>query len=122
RDRPVNFAIPSATIRVSTRFNEHRSGGRVFAALHRRMALISLVTFLVLGVIVMIIAKALLPGRDPGIGITLLLGTAAQLVAWIVGRFLGSNRFGQPWSFFLSIGVACLLLYAYRESGLDDVQ
>ena len=80
-----------------------------------------LVVFIFIGLIVATIAKALQPGRDPGPGITLLLGTAAQIAAWFGGRLLGLDRYGQPWSFVLSIGAAVALLYAYREAGLDEV-
>lgn len=81
----------------------------------------SLLAFIFIGLIVATIAKAVMPGRDPGVGITILLGSAAQIVAWFGTRLIGWDRFGQPWSFFLSIGAAVLLLYLYRDSGLDEM-
>ena len=78
-----------------------------------------LFVFLLIALFVMIIAKALLPGRDPGVGISLLIGAIAQIVVWFGSRWTGLERYGQPWSFFLSIVAAVLLLYAYRETGLD---
>ena len=80
----------------------------------------SLIAFIFLGLIVGIIAKGVMPGRDPGIAVTILLGTGSQIVAWVFTRAVGWDRYGQPWQFFLSIGAAIVLLHVYRESGLDD--
>jgi len=63
----------------------------------------SLLPFVLIGLIVATIAKAVMPGRDPGVGITILLGVAAQIGAQFGGRLVGWARFGQPWSSFLSI-------------------
>ena len=93
------------------------TGGRPIAP-HIR-AMMGLIGFLFIGLIVAIIAKALAPGRDPGIGISLLLGTLAQVVVWSGSRLVGFDRYGQPWSFFLSVGAAVALLHLYRGSGLD---
>jgi uncharacterized membrane protein YeaQ/YmgE (transglycosylase-associated protein family) len=83
--------------------------------------MLGLVFFIFTGLIVGTIAKALVPGREPGAGITILLGTVAQIAAWFGSRLVGWDRHGQPWSFFLSIAAAAALLYAYREAGLDEV-
>jgi uncharacterized membrane protein YeaQ/YmgE (transglycosylase-associated protein family) len=80
---------------------------------------ISLIIFLAVGLLIVVIAKALVPGRDPGIAISLLLGAVAQIVVWFPSRWTGLERHAQPWSFFLSIAVASVLLHVYRESGLD---
>jgi len=54
----------------------------------------SLIVFIFTGLIVGIIAKALVSGRDPGTGIMLLIGTAAQVVSSLLLGFM------QPaWSF-----------------------
>ncbi len=79
----------------------------------------SVLIFLVVGLLAVTIAKALVPGRDPGVGISLLLGAVAQILVWFGGRWTGVERYGQPWSFFLSVGAAAVLLHVYRESGLD---
>jgi uncharacterized membrane protein YeaQ/YmgE (transglycosylase-associated protein family) len=80
----------------------------------------SLVIYIFLGLIIATIAKALMPGREPGVGITILLGTVAQIVAWFGTKAIGWDKFGQPWLFFLSIAAAAALLFIYRESGLDE--
>src|SRR3954462_2658097 len=74
----------------------------------------SLVIFIFIGLIVGIIARALVPGRDPGTGIVLLIGTIAQVVAWALLRATPLARYGQPWSFFASITVAAVLLSFYN--------
>jgi len=80
-----------------------------------------LVVFIFIGLIVATIAKALMPGRDPGLGITILLGTTAQIAAGFGGRLLGWDRYGQPWSFVLSITAAMALLYTYRDTAPGEV-
>ena len=75
----------------------------------------SLVIFIFIGLIVGIIARALVPGRDPGTGIVLLIGTIAQVVAWALLRATPLARYGQPWSFFASITVAAVLLSFYND-------
>jgi hypothetical protein len=94
-----------------------RSRGRSIARLIDAMT--GIVSFLFIGLIVVIIAKALVPGRDPGVGISLLIGTLAQVVVWFGSRLIGLDRYGQPWSLFLSIGAAVGLLHLYRDSGVD---
>lgn len=76
----------------------------------------SLIAFIVTGLIVGIIARSLVSGRDPGTGMTLLIGTAAQVVSWLLLGALGLGRYGQPWSFFASIGVAAAMLTVYDDA------
>ena len=82
--------------------------------------MISLAAFLVIGLLVGTIAKALVPGRDPGVGLTILLGAVAQTAAWFASRLSGLDPSLQPWSFFLSVGAAAVLLHVYRDTGLDE--
>jgi uncharacterized membrane protein YeaQ/YmgE (transglycosylase-associated protein family) len=82
--------------------------------------MVSLAIFLLVGFIVATIAKALAPGRDPGPGLTLLLGTVAQTVVWFAVRVVGWSAVAQPWSFFLSIGAAAVLLSLYRDLDLGE--
>jgi uncharacterized membrane protein YeaQ/YmgE (transglycosylase-associated protein family) len=76
----------------------------------------SLIVFILTGLIVGIIAKALVSGRDPETGIMLLIGTAAQLVSWLLLGAIGLGRYGLPWSFFASIGVAAVMLSFYNNA------
>ncbi len=75
--------------------------------------------WIILGAIAGLIAKALLPGEDPGgIIITTLLGIAGALIGGFIVRALG---FGDPIDEFFdistwlgAIGGAALLLVLYR--------
>lgn len=83
--------------------------------------MISLLAFIFVGLLAVTIAKAIMPGRDPGLGITILLGAIAQILVWFVLHSNGWDRYGQPWSFFLSIGAAAVLLHVYRDMGLEEI-
>ena len=75
--------------------------------------------WIILGALAGLIAKALLPGDDPGgIVITTLLGIAGALIGGFIVRALG---FGDPIDEFFdistwlgAIGGAALLLVLYR--------
>ncbi len=70
---------------------------------------------LVIGLVVGVIAKLLMPGRDPGgCIITILLGIAGAFIAGYLGRALGWYREGQPAGFIASVIGAMLLLLVYR--------
>ncbi len=69
---------------------------------------------IIFGLVVGIIAKLLMPGRDPGgFIITILLGIAGSLVGTLIGRALwGGANYTAGW--ILSIIGAILLLWLYR--------
>jgi uncharacterized membrane protein YeaQ/YmgE (transglycosylase-associated protein family) len=70
---------------------------------------------IVLGFVVGLIAKLLMPGRDPGgFIITILLGIAGAFVAMYIGQHLGWYREGQPAGFVGSVLGAILILIIYR--------
>jgi uncharacterized membrane protein YeaQ/YmgE (transglycosylase-associated protein family) len=75
----------------------------------------TIITTLLIGLVVGIVAKLLMPGKDPGgIFITMGLGVAgAALAAWI-GRNLGWYGPGEPAGFLAAVGGAILLLLLYR--------
>ena len=67
------------------------------------------------GFVVGVIAKLLMPGRDPGgMIVTILLGIAGSVVAGVLGRSVGWYAAGQPAGFIASIVGAILLLVVYR--------
>ncbi len=73
------------------------------------------VATIVIGLIVGIIAKMLMPGRDPGgFIITILLGIAGAFVATYGGQAMGLYRAGEPAGFVGSIIGAIILLLIYR--------
>ncbi|MCJ7679124.1 MAG: GlsB/YeaQ/YmgE family stress response membrane protein [Candidatus Aminicenantes bacterium] len=70
---------------------------------------------IVIGFVVGVIAKFLMPGRDPGgFIVTILLGIAGSFVASYIGQQLGWYREGQPAGFIGAILGAILLLIVYR--------
>ena len=70
---------------------------------------------IIIGLIVGIIAKLLMPGDDPGgIIITTLLGIAGAFVAKFIGQQLGWYGPKEPAGFLASVGGAIILLLLYR--------
>lgn len=69
---------------------------------------------IIFGLVVGVIAKLLMPGRDPGgFFITILLGIAGSLLGTFVGRALwGGADYAAGW--ITSILGAVLLLFLYR--------
>jgi len=71
--------------------------------------------WILFGLIVGVIAKLLMPGRDPGgFIITIVLGIAGSLVGGFTGRALGLYGPGQPAGFLMSVLGAILILFLYR--------
>ncbi len=70
---------------------------------------------ILIGLIVGIVAKLLMPGRDPGgFIVTILLGIAGSFVASYLGHALGWYQEGQPAGFLASVLGAIILLVFYR--------
>lgn len=70
---------------------------------------------IVIGLLIGIVAKFLMPGRDPGgFVITALLGIAGALVANYLGHAMGFYRVDEPAGFIASVIGAMLLLGVYR--------
>lgn len=74
-----------------------------------------LIGWILFGLIVGIVAKLLMPGRDPGgFIITILLGIAGALLGGFVGRALGFYSPGEPAGFLMAVLGSILLLLLYR--------
>ena len=70
---------------------------------------------ILIGLAVGVIAKFLMPGKDPGgFIITILLGIAGSFVATYIGQHLGWYREGQPAGFIGAILGAILILIVFR--------
>jgi uncharacterized membrane protein YeaQ/YmgE (transglycosylase-associated protein family) len=70
---------------------------------------------LIIGLLVGLVAKLLMPGRDPGgFIITALLGIAGAFVAKWIGQSLGWYAPEDTAGFFASVIGAMLLLFLYR--------
>jgi uncharacterized membrane protein YeaQ/YmgE (transglycosylase-associated protein family) len=75
----------------------------------------SIILWIVFGLVVGIIAKLLMPGRDPGgFIVTTLLGIAGALIGGFVGRAMGFYGPNQSAGWFMSILGAIILLALYR--------
>ena len=74
-----------------------------------------IIGMIVIGLIVGIVAKFLLPGKDPGgFIITTLLGIAGSLLAHFIGTRLGWYGEQEPAGFIASVVGAILILLLYR--------
>ncbi len=74
-----------------------------------------IISLAIFGLVVGIIAKFLMPGKDPGgIIMTAILGIAGSLLGTYIGRyFLGKGSFYQA-KWIMSIVGAIILLALYR--------
>src|SRR3989475_11796353 len=70
---------------------------------------------ILIGLLVGVVAKLLMPGRDPGgVIITILLGIAGAFVAKYIGQALGWYAEDEPAGFIASVLGAIILLALYR--------
>ncbi len=70
---------------------------------------------IIIGLVVGVIAKLLMPGRDPGgFILTILLGIAGSFVGTFIGRALGLYSEGESAGFIMSVLGAILLLAIYH--------
>ena len=75
----------------------------------------SIIWTLIIGLLVGLVAKALMPGKDPGgLIVTALLGITGALIADFVGRSMNWYADGQPAGFIASVFGAIALLAIYR--------
>jgi len=71
--------------------------------------------WIIFGLIAGIVAKLLMPGKDPGgFIVTAVLGIAGALLGGFIGQMLGLYREGEPAGFLMSVVGAILLLVLYR--------
>ena len=74
-----------------------------------------IIGWIVFGLVVGIVAKFLMPGRDPGgFVITAILGIVGAVVGGFVGRMIGLYREGDPVGFIMAVVGSILLLLIYR--------
>lgn len=70
---------------------------------------------ILIGLIIGIVARFLMPGRDPGgILTTIVLGIIGSALAGWLGVGMGVYTPGQPAGFIASVLGAMLILWAYR--------
>ena len=75
----------------------------------------TVIGWIVFGLIVGALAKLVMPGRDPGgIIITMLLGIAGAVIGGFVGRAMGFYGPNESAGFLMSFVGAVILLALYR--------
>jgi uncharacterized membrane protein YeaQ/YmgE (transglycosylase-associated protein family) len=79
------------------------------------MGLFEIIWAVIIGVIVGLVARFVLPGRDPmGLIMTAVLGIAGSLVGTFIGRNVLHLRPGYSAGFIMSVIGAVILLLLYR--------
>ena len=74
-----------------------------------------IIAWILFGLVVGIIAKLLMPGRDPGgFIVTILIGIAGALLGGFIGRAMGFYGESEGAGWIVSILGAILLLGIYR--------
>jgi len=76
-----------------------------------------ILSWIVMGLIVGLLAKFIMPGKDPGgLIVTILIGIGGAFVGGFIGSFLGLGTVTgfNVGSILLAIGGALLLLVLYR--------
>jgi len=77
--------------------------------------MLSFFSLILFGLVVGVIAKLLMPGRDPGgFIITILLGIAGAVLGGYVGRLLGFYGPNEGAGFFMALLGSVILLALYR--------
>lgn len=77
--------------------------------------MLSLLWTVLIGLVIGVVAKLLMPGKDPGgFWITILLGIAGSFLASWLGRLVGWYQEGQSAGFIMSVVGAMILLAAYH--------
>ena len=75
----------------------------------------SIIGWILFGLVVGVVGKLLMPGRDPGgFIITIVLGIAGALIGGFVGQSLGFYREGEPAGFIMAVLGSIILLFLYR--------
>jgi len=93
--------------------------GTLLAELKRRQIqredCMNIIGWILFGLVVGIVGKLLMPGRDPGgFILTIILGIAGALLGGFVGQSLGFYQEGEPAGFLMAVLGAIILLLIYR--------
>ena len=80
-----------------------------------RGEVMSILGWILFGLVVGVVGKFLMPGRDPGgFVLTILLGIAGALIGGFVGQSLGFYQPGEPAGFVMAVIGSIVLLLLYR--------
>ena len=81
----------------------------------KESGIVHIIWVIIIGAIVGLIAKFLVPGRDPGgFIVTPLIGIGGAVVATYLGQFLDFYEPGQNAGFIASVVGAVIILLVYR--------
>jgi uncharacterized membrane protein YeaQ/YmgE (transglycosylase-associated protein family) len=70
---------------------------------------------ILIGLVVGVIAKMLMPGKDPGgILVSIIIGIAGSIGATFLGQLIGWYKQGQSAGFMMSVLGAVVILWVYR--------
>src|SRR5262245_41179372 len=96
----------------ATRFIADEPGFPEYARKERAM---DILLWIVFGLVVGIVAKLIMPGRDPGgIIVTIVLGVVGALLGGWLGRVIGLYREGEAAGFIMAVVGAVIVLAIYR--------
>jgi uncharacterized membrane protein YeaQ/YmgE (transglycosylase-associated protein family) len=77
--------------------------------------MVGVLGWILFGLVVGIVAKLLMPGRDPGgFIVTTILGIVGAVIGGFLGRTLGLYGPGEPAGFLMATLGAVVLLFIYR--------
>jgi uncharacterized membrane protein YeaQ/YmgE (transglycosylase-associated protein family) len=78
--------------------------------------MMTILGWILFGLIVGALAKLVMPGRDPGgIVVTTLLGMVGAVLGGFIGRALGMYQYGQSAGYIMATLGAIVILFAYRQ-------
>ena len=76
----------------------------------------SIIGWILFGLIVGVVAKLIMPGPDPGgMILTILLGIVGALIGGFIGRMLGWYGEGDPVGCIMAVIGAIVVLFGYRK-------
>jgi uncharacterized membrane protein YeaQ/YmgE (transglycosylase-associated protein family) len=74
-----------------------------------------ILVWILFGLVVGVVAKLIMPGRDPGgLILTIVLGVIGALMGGWLGRALGLYHPGEPAGFLMAVVGAVIVLAVYR--------
>jgi uncharacterized membrane protein YeaQ/YmgE (transglycosylase-associated protein family) len=97
---------------VGHRLEAHKVGGE---SMSQYLADHGWLGWILIGLIAGAIAKALMPGRDPGgCIVTIVIGLAGAVLAGFLGQAVGWYEAGEGAGFLAAIVGAVIILFIYR--------
>jgi len=76
--------------------------------------MISMIGHAIFGLVIGLLARAILPGRQHmGLILTMLLGMAGAWLGGLIGRLTGMYEEGRPAGFMMALAGALVVLFVY---------